>query len=378
MKVPLIDLRAQYLSLKEEILDAIRAVMDSGIYVSGSEVERFEQEIAAFAEATYAISTANGTDSLILALEACGVGPGDEVITSPYTFFATAEAIARVGATPVFADIDDKTYNLSPEQTEAKISPKTKAIIPVHIFGQPADMDAFLDIAQRHHLYIIEDACQALGATYKGRRVGSIGHIGCVSFFPTKNLGGYGDGGLVLTNDENLAKKVRLLANHGSTRKYYHEAIGYNSRLDELQAAILRIKLQKLDEWNKLRKERADFYSDQLSALGVGVPHTTSDSSHVYHMYMIEIKERDELSAYLNSVGVATGHYYPCPLHLQNVFAGLGYKQGDLPVAEAASERTLALPMFPELTAEQQRYIISHIKKFMENKKQAPKRGDHE
>jgi dTDP-4-amino-4,6-dideoxygalactose transaminase len=358
------DLRAQYLSLQDEIQSAIRAVLDSGIYISGPEVRHFEQEAADFTNSAYAISTANGTDSLILALEACGVGPGDEVITSPYTFFATAEAIVRVGATPVFADIDPRTYNLSPEQAEAKITPNTKAIIPVHIFGQPAEMDAFLEMAERRHLYVIEDACQALGAAYKGKPVGSIGHIGCVSFFPTKTLGGYGDGGIILTNDEGMARKIRLLANHGSTAKYYHEEVGYNSRLDELQAAILRVKLKKLHVWNCLRREIADYYSSQLGGLGISVPYSIPDISHVYHLYILELQEAAELSAYLQSNGVATGHYYPCPLHLQKAFAGLGYKLGDLPSAESASKRTVALPIFPEMTSEQQQFIVSRVKEF--------------
>jgi len=364
MNIPLIDLRAQYVSLRDEIQEAIRAVLDSGIYVSGPEVQSFEQETAAFAGVKYAVSTANGTDSLILALEACGVGPGDEVITSPYTFFATAEAIARVGAVPVFADIDPRTYNLSPEHTEAKITPRTKAIVPVHIFGQPADMDAFLDIARRRNLYVIEDACQALGAEYDGKPAGGIGHVGCVSFFPTKNLGGYGDGGIVLTNDEDISRNIRLLANHGSAKRYYHDAVGYNSRLDELQAAILRVKLRMLREWNASRQKKADAYSDALRGMGITVPYTIPNASHVYHMYVIESKDRDRLTSYLNGVGIATGHYYPLPLHLQNAFASLGYRSGDLPRAEAASGRTLALPLFPELTDEQQQYILSHIRKF--------------
>ncbi|TLS50846.1 DegT/DnrJ/EryC1/StrS family aminotransferase [Paenibacillus antri] len=366
MNIPLIDLRAQYVSLRQEIRSAIHNVLESGIYVSGPEVQLFEQETAEFANAKTSVSVANGTDALILALEACGVGPGDEVITSPYTFFATAEAIARVGALPVFADIDPDTYNLSPEQAEAKITSRTKAIIPVHIFGQPADMDAFLAIARRHRLYVIEDACQALGAEYHGKPVGGIGHVGCVSFFPTKNLGGYGDGGIVLTNDEDIARNVRVLANHGSTRRYFHETVGYNSRLDELQAAILRVKLSKLREWNRLRREKADYYSERLREMGIKVPYVTPSASHVFHIYTIEVSKREELSAYLNGGGVATGHYYPCPLHLQEAFASLGYKRGDLPVAEAASERTLALPMYPELTAEQQQYIVSRIRKFMD------------
>ncbi|MDQ0255345.1 dTDP-4-amino-4,6-dideoxygalactose transaminase [Evansella vedderi] len=364
MNIPLMDLKAQYLSLKNEIMHAIERVIDSGQYIGGPEVRQFEQEMAAYTKAKYAVSTANGTDALVLALDACGIGPGDEVITSPYTFFATAEAIARVGATPIFADIDEKTYNLCPEKTEEKVTEKTKAIIPVHIFGQPADMEAFMDIAKLHNLYVIEDACQALGATYKGEPVGSIGHVGCVSFFPTKNLGGYGDGGIVVTNSKDIAEKVRLLAHHGSRKKYYHEIIGYNSRLDELQAAILRIKLKHLNEWNKLRQQKAAIYSKHLQDLELIVPFNHPDVRSVYHLYIIQSEKRQQLADYLKKKGVATGHYYPCPLHLQKAFSYLGYKESAFPISEVLSRRAVALPMFPQLKNEQQEYIISVLKKF--------------
>lgn len=364
MNIPLIDLRAQFNSLKTEILQTVERVLDSGVYVNGSEVSLFEQEIATFTQSQYAVSTANGTDSLILAFHACGIGQGDEVITSPYTFFATAEAIARVGAIPVFADINPNTYNLCPELMEARITEKTKAIVPVHIFGQPADMDAIVDIAERHNLYVIEDACQALGACYKEKPVGSIGHVSCISFFPTKNLGGYGDGGVVLTNDEGIANQIRLLAAHGSIQRYYHDVIGYNSRLDELQAAVLRIKLRKLPEWNDHRQRKAEVYSNLLRDIDIKLPYVSKDVTHVYHLYLIETEKREQLSSHLRQLGVASGHYYPCPLHLQRAFAYLGYKPGDLPVAEAVSHRALALPMYPELTYEQQMHIGDAMHQF--------------
>lgn len=369
MNIPLIDLHAQFLSMEDTIKDAIHQVLHSGIYVMGPEVEQFEQEMAAWTQSAYALSTANGTDSLILALEALDIGEGDEVITSPYTFYATAEAISRVGAKPVFVDIDPRTYNLSPDGVELRITPQTKAIIPVHIFGQPAEMDPLLELAERHHLHIVEDACQALGANYKGRSVGSMGHIGCVSFFPTKNLGGYGDGGIVLTDDPQVQRKIKKLANHGSAQKYYHDLIGYNSRLDELQAAILRVKLKKLQAWNHARQNKAAYYTNRLEHNPIQLPYTIPDASHVYHLYIIELASaevREKLALFLQSVGVATGRYYPCPLHLQKAYASLGYKRGDLPVAEAAAEKTLALPLYPELTLDQQHYITSHIIKFFE------------
>lgn len=364
MIVPLIDLREQYLSLKAEILDAIERTLDRGVYISGEEVEQFEKEISARVGVPYAVSTANGTDSLVLALEACGVGEGDEVITTPYTFFATAEAIARVGATPVFADIDRQTRNLLPESVESKITKKTKAILPVHLFGYPVDMDVFLELGKRYNLFVIEDACQALGSAYKGKEAGSIGDASCVSFFPTKNLGGYGDGGAVLTRHEWLAERIRLLARHGSRQKYYHETIGYNSRLDEIQAAILRVKLKKLDDWNRMRRQKATRYRTELVQTDFVHPFVRQDVLHVYHLYVVETEHRSELAEFLRDRGIATGHYYPLPLHLQEAFQSLGYRRGDLKNAEQLCERAIALPLYPELSERQQDYVISSILKF--------------
>ncbi|MED4207555.1 DegT/DnrJ/EryC1/StrS family aminotransferase [Neobacillus mesonae] len=365
MNIPLIDLTKQYQALKKELSEKLLNVLEKGVYIAGPEVKGFESEMAQFTGAKFAVSTANGTDSLILALHACGIGPGDEVITSPFTFFATAEAIARIGAVPVFADIDPYTFNMSPEKAEEKITERTRAIIPVHIFGHPAEMDAFIEIGERYGLQIIEDACQSLGASYKGKQVGSLGHFGCVSFYPTKNLGAYGDAGIVITNNKEMAKKIRILGFHGmSSQKYFHDFVGYNSRLDEIQAAILRIKLKKLQEWNHLRQEKAMKYTEELKELDLTLPVTLEHSSHVFHLYVILSKEREKLAAYLEERGITTGNYYPCPLHLQNAFQYLGYHPGDLPVSEQVSRTALALPLYPELMDEEQDYVIKNIKEF--------------
>lgn len=360
-KIKLIDLRAQYIELKDEIDEAIQRVMDSGEYIAGPEVEALEREIAAATESAYAVAVANGTDALALALEAADIRPGDEVITTAFTFFATAEAIMRRGAVPVFADIDPATYNLCPVDAERKITPRTKAILPVHIFGQPADMDAFVALADQYGLKLIEDACQAIGATYRNRQVGAIGDIGCISFFPTKNLGGYGDGGIVVTNDEQAADRVRLLARHGSRKKYFHETIGVNSRLDPLQAAIIRVKLKRLEEWNDRRKQAAEYYNLMLRDTPLRLPAAADYAGHVYHLYAAQFADRDALAVKLKKDGISTGHYYPCPLHLQKALASLGYKAGDLPVTEAACAQSFALPLSPHLTREQQDYIVRKV-----------------
>ncbi|MEK3883093.1 DegT/DnrJ/EryC1/StrS family aminotransferase [Paenibacillus sp. PL2-23] len=364
LNIPLIDLRAQYKELKKEIDAAMRRVLDSGVYIGGPEVELLEKEIAALTGARFAISVANGTDALTLALEAAGIGAGDEVITTAFTFFATAEAIVRVGAIPVYADIDTATFNLNPDDVEAKVTPRTKALLPVHIFGQPADMDALQSIAERHNLLIIEDACQAIGAAFKGRPVGAIGDIGCISFFPTKNLGGYGDGGIVVTNNEAIADRIRLLCHHGSRRKYFHEEVGYNSRLDPLQAAALRVKLGKLHEWNERRREAAAYYRQGLDGLPLELPADPHDSRHVYHLFVALTKDRDRLAVQLKRHGISTGHYYPCPLHLQQAMRAFGMKRGDLPVTERICDLSFALPMSPHLTREQQDYIADKLRRY--------------
>ncbi|MCG0274839.1 MAG: DegT/DnrJ/EryC1/StrS family aminotransferase [Thermosediminibacteraceae bacterium] len=366
MKLQFLDLKAQYETIKEEIKKAIIDAVESGQYIMGPNVKAFEEEIAAYLGVKHAIAVANGTDALVLTLDALGIGPGDEVITSPYTFFASAECISRVGAKPVFADIDPNTFNICPEEIEKKISEKTKAIIPVHIFGQAADMDKITALAEKHGLYVIEDACQAIGAEINGRKVGTIGKAGCFSFFPTKNLGAYGDGGLVVTNDDELAEKIRLLRVHGSRKKYFHEAVGYNSRLDEIQAAILRVKLKYIDSWNEARRQKAKLYNELLKNTPVKTPDIKDEKSHVFHLYTILAPNRDELKKHLEQKGIPTGIYYPLPLHLQEAYKDLGYEKGDMPIAEKTCESNLSLPIYPELTDEQIKFIVDAVIEFYE------------
>lgn len=362
MSIPLLDLKLQHASIKEEIMTVINQVLDNGNYILGPNVRALEEEIAAYCGTIYGVGVANGTDALLLALEAFGIGPGDEVITTPFTFFATAEGISKLGAVPVFVDIDPKTYNIDVGKIEDRITSKTKAIIPVHIFGQMADMDAIMEIADRYGLVVIEDACQAIGAEYKGKKAGSIGHAGCFSFFPSKNLGCYGDGGMVVTNDSMLTEKIKILRVHGSKTKYFHTSLGYNSRLDELQAAILRVKLKYLNQWNMARGEKAKRYDSLLASSNVVTPFVQEDYKHVYHLYIIKVKNRNELISQLKANGVASGIYYPVPLHLQEAFKGLGYDKGDLPEAEKAAEQTLALPLFPELQDEDILQVTAVVK----------------
>lgn len=394
MVIPLLDLSKQYEIIKPEIQVVIDEVLESCKFIMGPNVVKLEQEIADFIGTKYAISCSNGTDALIMSLKALGIGDGDEVITTPFTFFATAEAISSVGAIPVFVDIDIKSYNINPKLIESKITNRTKAILPVHIFGQPAQMGEIIDIAKEYSLYVIEDACQSIGAKYKNIRCGSIGDIGCFSFFPTKNLGAYGDGGIITTNDERLANILKALRVHGSGQsgklayniinninenseqessydetvyspvKYYNYILGYNNRLDELQAAILRVKLNYLDKWNLKRKSLANRYNDKLKCTKLILPYIYENVESVYHLYILQSDERTELIKYLNKHGISTGVYYPVPLHLQKVYENLGYKVGDIPVAEYLSNRTFALPLYPELTYEQQDYIIETIKNF--------------
>jgi dTDP-4-amino-4,6-dideoxygalactose transaminase len=365
MMIPLLDLKAQYLSIKDEIDAAIQEVMVSGQYILGKNVEAFEKEIADYCGVKYGIGVANGTDALVLTLDAFGIGKGDEVITTPYTFFATAEAISRVGATPVFVDINPLTYNIDVTKIEEKISKKTKAIIPVHIFGQMADMDPIMEIAKSYNLTVIEDACQAIGAEYKGRKAGSIGHVACFSFFPTKNLGCYGDGGMVVTSDAELVDKLKRLRFHGSSKKYHHVILGYNSRLDEVQAAILRVKLKYLDNWNEKRREKAYLYNQLLQDANVGLPYVEPWNKSIYHLYIIRSDIRNKIKISLDEKQIANGIYYPVPLHLQEVYAMLGYKTGTLKNAEEASRETLAIPLYPEITLEQQEEVVKVMKGVM-------------
>lgn len=347
--VPLLDLKAQHAAIADELKAAINRVVDSGVYILGPEVEALENEIAAYSQCQFGIGISSGTDALIVALLALDIGPGDEVITTPFSFFATASTIARLGARPVFVDIEPDSYNLDPTKIEAAITPRTKAIMPVHLYGQMAEMDAIMEIARRHNLFVIEDAAQAIGAEYKGRRAGSIGHFGSFSFYPSKNLGGIGDAGMLVTNDATLATRAKTLRNHGSTVRYYHQELGGNFRLDAIQAAALRVKLKHLDEWTAARQRNADLYRGSAGISPALLPHRR----HIYNQFVIRTANRDALVANLKSAGIGSEIYYPLPLHLQECFANLGYKAGDFPESESAAQAVLALPIFPELTAGQ-------------------------
>ena len=360
MMINLVNLKRQFQSVKEEIFQGINDVIDNGDYILGAKVSELEEKIAKKIGVQEAIAVANGTEALILILEAYGIGKGDEVITTPFTFFATAEAISRVGATPVFTDVDPLTFNLNPLEMEKKVTSATKAIIPVHLFGLPADMDEINAIAKKHKLLVIEDACQAFGATYKDQWVGSLGNAACFSFFPTKNLGTLGDGGVITTSDSNLAHKIRKLRIHGSAKKYYHDRIGYNSRLDEIHAAILLVNLTKIDDWNEERRRIAGRYRQFLKAVPhIQPPSELSDRTHIYHLYCIESDHRKEIMEAFSKEKIQAGIYYPLCLHLQEVYRPLNYKKGDFPIAESLSERLLAIPMHPFLLESEQDKIIA-------------------
>lgn len=361
MAIPLVDLKAQYETIKDEINQAVREVLESQYFILGPKVQELEEKIADYCNVKYGIGVASGSDALLLALTAIGVGYGDEVITTPFTFFATAGSVSRLGAKPVFVDIDPRTYNLDPQLIEEKITDKTKAIIPVHLYGQCADMDPILEIAAEHDLCIIEDAAQAIGAKYKGREAASMGDLGCLSFFPTKNLGGYGDGGMILTNDEELAEKLKILRAHGSKPKYYHSVVGCNSRLDAIQAAILLAKLKHLDKWNECRRQNAQIYDSLFADMDVVTPHTEDFNYHIYNQYVIRVADRDELKAFLKEEGVGAEIYYPVPLHLQECYSELGYRPGSMPASEEASKQVLALPVYPELARKQQEQVVELI-----------------
>lgn len=367
MKIPMLDLSEQYQSLRYEIINSLDAVLLSSTFILGDHVKRLEQDVASLSNALFGVGVANGSDALHISLQACGVKPGDEVITTPFTFFATAGAIVRAGAKPVFVDIDPVTFNIDPTKIEQAITKNTRAIIPVHLYGQAADMNPILEIARKYNLYVVNDAAQAIGAEYKGKKVGELGHTTCFSFFPTKNLGAYGDGGMIVTKDSKIAEKMRIIRVHGSKPKYYHQVLGYNSRLDELQAAVLNIKLQHLARWNMLRREKATAYTkllnEKLSDFIV-TPTEVEGNYHVFHQYTIRVEKRDELQRFLQKNGVSTMVYYPVPLHLQPVFQELGYIEGDFLNSEKAAKEVLSLPMFPELKLEQQKYIVDTIEKF--------------
>ena len=393
--IPILDLKVQYETIKDEINAAVAEVLERARYILGPAVRDLEQSVAAYCGCKYGVGVASGTDALRLTLTALGIGPGrfdklstrDEVITTPFTFIATANTISHCGAQPVFVDIDPRTYNLDPAGIEAAITERTKAILPVHLYGQPADMDPIMELAERHGLFVVEDCAQAIGARYRSRRktnderrtqgsddaslvggrwslVGSIGHAACLSFYPTKNLGAYGDGGMVVTNDAVLAEKVDVLRRQGSKKKYHAEVLGFNSRLDSLQAAILGVKLKYLDDWNKARRRVAQRYYELLAGLPVTTPYESPDGYHVYHQYTIRASQRDGLAAYLKECGIGTMIYYPVPLHLQGLYVSLDYGEGSLPASEVASREVLSLPMYPELTQAQQTSIAKAIRGF--------------
>ena len=375
MKVSLLNLKLQYQGIREEVLKEIENICDNQSFILGENVKALEQEIAKYCNAKFAIGVASGTDAILLPLMAAGIGAGDRVITTPYTFFATAGSIARLNAIPVFVDIEPDTYNIDPDKLEHVIKKQTaaqrsrlKAIIPVHLYGQCAEMETIIKISKKYKLAVIEDAAQTIGATYKGKMAGSIGDFGSFSFYPSKNLGGFGDGGMVTTNNEKLSEKVRILRVHGSKPKYYHKFVGINSRLDELQAAVLRIKLKHLETWTNNRIERAERYDTLFKDAGlsdiVSLPVRRAYNRHVFNQYIVRVKRRDALRDYLAKEGIGTEIYYPVPLHLQQCFKYLGYKKGDFPASEKAARETLALPIYPELALEEQEYVVKNIAEF--------------
>ena len=375
MKIPLVDLKAQYQSIKREVDDAISRVLETSQFVLGEEVDGFEEEFARYLNVPHCVSVNSGTSALYLALLALGVGPGDEVIAVSQTFVATIEAIYWTGARPVFVDIEESTYCMDPVRIEPRITKKTKAIIPVHLYGHPADMDPILEIARKYKLLVIEDACQAHGALYKGKRIGGLGHAACFSFYPGKNLGAYGEGGAVVTGDEKLAVKIKKLRNHGGLQKYSHEIPGFNARLEGLQAAILRAKLPHLEPWNELRRKHASTYDSFFRETEIRTPQEMPYARSVFHVYVIRTRRRDELNRYLNEQGIGSIIHYPLPNHLLECFQEFGYRTGDLPVTEKVSKEVLSLPLYPEMRDEQIREVVQTIRTFFESKKPALKKS---
>jgi dTDP-4-amino-4,6-dideoxygalactose transaminase len=368
MKVPLLDLKTQYKTIKEEVLSVTEDLFDTQRFILGKHVEKLEEEIAGYCQVKSAVGVSSGTDALLISLMAADIGPGDEVITSPYTFFATVGSIVRTGATPVFVDIEEDTYNIDPQAIRERITSRTRAIIPVHLYGQCCDMEPILELAQEHDIVVIEDAAQAIGAEYDGRRAGCMGDMGCFSFFPSKNLGAFGDGGMVTTSSDDLCEKIKILRVHGSHPKYYHKVIGGNFRLDALQAAIILVKLPYLDQWTGGRQANAWHYRELFKAEGldgfIKLP-VEKNGRHIYNQFVISVPtKRDELRQFLSEADIGTEVYYPVPMHLQPCFADLNAKEGDFPVAEEAAKKTLALPIYAELTDEQQTYVVQKIKEF--------------
>jgi len=377
MRVPFLDLKIQYKQIEHEVMPMITEAMANGAFIGGEQVSCFEAEFARFCNGSHCVGVNSGTDALRFALMAVGVGPGDEVITVANTFIATTEAISQVGAKPVFIDIYPDTCNMDPNKLEdylknrlkrnaSSLKPRPKAVIPVHLYGQTADMDPILEIAQKNNIAVIEDACQAHGAKYKNRNAGSMGAVGCFSFYPGKNLGAFGEGGAIITQDEAIAQKVRMIRDHGQRKKYFHDLEGYNGRLDAIQAGVLRIKLKRLEDWNKLRRQNAAYYNELLSEIPSVTLLTEAEfAESVYHLYVILVDDRDGLQKFLDSKGIATGLHYPLPLHLQKAYEHLGYKKGVFPVTESIADRLLSLPMFPELKPEQIEYVVQSIKEFV-------------
>lgn len=372
MKVPLLDLKAQYASIKDEIVPVLNEVCESQMFILGKKVAEFESRIAEYCGVSFASGCASGTDALLLSIMAFNIGAGDEIITTPYTFFATAGSIHRVGARTVFVDIKPDTFNIDPSEIEKAITPRTKAIIPVHLYGQPADMAEIMEIAGRYDLKVIEDAAQSIGAKYNGRNAGAIGDTGCFSFFPSKNLGCFGDGGMVVTNSKEIDDKIKVLRVHGSSPKYYHSIVGLNSRLDALQASVLSVKLRYLNKWSEKRGENADNYKKLFIESNlfdiIKLPVVKEGNTHIYNQFVIRVEKRDELIKYLAENEIGCEIYYPVPLHLQECFKYLGYGEGSFPESERAAKETLALPVYPELTYEQQEYVVSVISRFYKGK----------
>jgi dTDP-4-amino-4,6-dideoxygalactose transaminase len=361
MQVPLLDLKAQYATIRDEVLAAVAEVLESQRCIGGPKIEELEEKIARASGCKFGVGVSSGTDALLNALMSLEIGPGDEVITTPFTFFASAGSIARTGAEPVFVDIDPRTYNIDPDQIEAVVTENTKAIMPVHLYGQMADMDAIMAVARKHGLAVVEDAAQSITSTYKGRKAGSIGTAGCFSFFPSKNLGGIGDGGMIVTNDQTLYERMMIMRDHGQKPQYYYHYVGGNFRLDPLQAVALLVKLPHLDDWSQARRRNAAYYDERFAGTAVETPYVSPDCETIYNQYCIRVPRRDDVVAHLRDKGIGCAIYYPVPLHLQECFAYLGYKRGDFPESEKAALDIMALPIYPELTDEMQDAVVGAV-----------------
>ncbi len=365
MRVPLLDLKREYAGLRGEVDAAVATVFDNTNFINGKQVTDLEEALAKYLKCKHAVGVASGTDALLLALRAAGVGPGDEVITTPFSFFATAGAIANAGAKPVFVDIDAENFNIDVSQIEKAITPKTKVIMPVNLFGQSADLDPIMEVARKHGVKVIEDAAQSISARYKDRMSGTIGDFGCFSFYPSKNLGAAGDGGMIVTNDDESDAVLRKLKSHGGTDEYRHDLVGFNSRLDTLQAALLLVKLPHLDEWSDGRRANAEFYTEAFAGLSVKAPKVEKYAHHIFNQYTLTVEDRDELVAHLKSKEVGCKVYYPKPLHLQKCFSHLGYHEGDFPVAERTAEKVISIPIYPQLSTEERDFVVATIAEFL-------------